>query len=150
MSIIGPNKTVRIDPTFVNIPSDYGPHSITIQISSSSNVSSVFPVTFNFTVEIKDGGDCTTTTMTFRLLADLSTNVGITNSLDISFNDAIGTTKNNQAFCGPRSFLLTPSPAFASISGNTLTINPILVADASTQNVTLAIGLANYSAVPTI
>jgi hypothetical protein len=70
--------------------------------------------------------------------------------LDISFEDAIGTVHSNQAYCGPRSFLLTPSPAFAIISGNTLTINPTLVSDAIAQDVTLAIGLVNYPAIPTI
>jgi hypothetical protein len=94
--------------------------------------------------------DCTTTTMTPRPLADLSTIVGASNSLDISFDDAIGTVHTDQAYCGPRSFLLTPDLAFASISGNILTINPTLVSDANTHDVTLTIGLVNYSAIPTI
>jgi hypothetical protein len=51
--------------------------------------------------------------------------------MDISFNDAIGTGHNNQAYCGPRSFVLNPMPAFASITGNTLTVNPTLVSDES-------------------
>ena len=88
--------------------------------------------------------------MTPRTLADLSTIVGVSNSLDISFDDAIGTLHTNQAYCGPRSFLLTSSPAFAIISGNTLTINPTLVSDANTHDVTLTVGLVNYLAIPTI
>jgi hypothetical protein len=88
--------------------------------------------------------------MTPRSLADLSTIVGVSNSLEISFDDAIGTVHTDQTYCGPRSFLLTPSPTFASISGNTLTINPTLVSEASTQDVTLTVGLVNYTAIPTI
>jgi hypothetical protein len=88
--------------------------------------------------------------MTPRSLADLSTIVGVSNSLDISFDDAIGTVHNNQGYCGPRSFLLTLSPAFAIISGNTLTINPTLVSDASSHNVKLTVGLVNYTEIQTI
>ena len=51
--------------------------------------------------------------------------------MDISFDDEIGTVHTNQAYCGPRSFVLNPMPAFASLTGNTVTINPTLVTDAS-------------------
>jgi hypothetical protein len=88
--------------------------------------------------------------MTPRPLADLSTIFGASNSLDISFDDAIGTVHTDQAYCGPRSFLLTPDLAFASISGNILTINPTLVSHANTQDVTLTVGLANYGTITTI
>jgi hypothetical protein len=88
--------------------------------------------------------------MTPLSLADLSTIVGVSNSMDISFDDAIGTVHTNQAYCGPRSFLMTPKPDFAIISGNTLTINPTLVSDASTHDVTLTVGLVNYTAIQTI
>jgi hypothetical protein len=94
--------------------------------------------------------DCTTTTITPRSLADLLTIVGVSNSLDISFDDAIGTVHTNQAYCGPRSFLLTPRPDFASISGNILTISPTFVSDAKTHDVTLKVGLINYPEIPTI
>ena len=46
VSIIGPNTKVRVNPNLVSIPGDYGPHSITVQISSSNNSSSVLSVTF--------------------------------------------------------------------------------------------------------
>jgi hypothetical protein len=88
--------------------------------------------------------------MTPRPLADLSTIVGASNSLDISFDDAIGTLHTDQAYCGPRSFLLAPDLAFASISGNNLTINPTLVSHANTQDVTLTVGLVNYQGISTI
>jgi hypothetical protein len=51
--------------------------------------------------------------------------------MDISFSDAKGTSNGDQAYCGPRSFQLTPNPTFATISANTLTINPTLVSDLS-------------------
>jgi hypothetical protein len=57
--------------------------------------------------------------------------VGVSNSLDISFLDEKGTFNNDQAYCGPRSFQLSPHPTFATISANTLTINPTLVSDLS-------------------
>jgi hypothetical protein len=50
VSIVDLNSKVRVDPNLVSIPGDYGPHSITVQISSSNNASSVMPVTFTFNV----------------------------------------------------------------------------------------------------
>lgn len=50
VSIVDLNSKVRVDPNLVSIPGDYGPHSITVQISSSNNASSVSSVTFTFNV----------------------------------------------------------------------------------------------------
>ena len=46
--------------------------------------------------------------------------------------------------------MLSPSPAIASISGNTLTLNPTFPADAGSWDVTLTVGLVNYSSIATI
>jgi hypothetical protein len=70
--------------------------------------------------------------------------------MDISINDAIGTSHTDQTYCGARSFVLSPSPAIVSISGNTLTLNPLLPADAGSWDVTLAVGLAAYPTIATI
>jgi hypothetical protein len=46
--------------------------------------------------------------------------------------------------------VLSPSPAIASISGNTLTLNPTLPADAGSWDVTLTVGLVTYPTIATI
>jgi len=93
---------------------------------------------------------CTTTTLTQRSLEDLTTIVGVVVSMDISFQDAIGTIQSNQAYCGLRSFSLTPSTLIETISGDMLSINPSLPSDAGSWDVTLTVGLVSYPDIPKI
>ena len=69
---------------------------------------------------------------------------------DITFADSIATSHSNESYCGTRTYSLYPNLSFLSYSGTTLSLSTSYPTDVSSQTVTLTIGLASYTNVPTI
>jgi len=97
--------------------------------STIPNISGVTQVTqrvTSFTLTILH--DCTITTLTNRALSGMTAYVlATTDSQSVEFQDSTGTGRGSVAYCGPRTYSLSPALAFLSISGTTLTLNPTLV-----------------------
>ena len=58
---------------------------------------------------------------------------------DITFYDSIATLANKNTFCGSKTYTLSPSLSFLTLSGTTLSLNSINLSEISTQTVTVTV-----------
>lgn len=70
--------------------------------------------------------------------------------LDIPFQDAVGTLKFNVAYCGARTYTLTPALTYLTLSGTTLNLFTNSVSDVGSQTVTVSVKLASYPSIPAV
>lgn len=103
------------------------------------------PATLEFTIEIKH--PCRGTTINTRTLSSMAVLVSQSTTQDIWFTDTVAINRSDSTFCGTRSFSISPSHSFLSISGSTLTLATNSVTDAGTYNVNITVGLTSYSEV---
>ena len=70
---------------------------------------------------------------------------------DITFTDTIATSHSGQpAYCGARTYTLSPTHTFLTISGSTMSLSTATVTDVGTYNVSLTVSLASYSGVTSV
>ena len=69
---------------------------------------------------------------------------------DISFADLIGTNHANPSYCGARTYSLSPTHSFLTISGTILTFSTTNVADVNMYSVNITVFLASFPAIPAL
>ena len=69
---------------------------------------------------------------------------------DVSFLDSIATSHAFPTYCGARTYLLSPTHTFLSISGSTMSLSTTNVNNVGVFNVDLSVSLTNYSGVARI
>jgi hypothetical protein len=88
--------------------------------------------------------------MTSRTYNTMTVLVSQSTTQDIFTKDSVANAKSDDTFCGTRSYSMSLSNSFLSISGNTLTLSPSAVTDAATYNMNITVGLVSYPTVATI
>ena len=67
---------------------------------------------------------------------------------DVSFLDSIATSHSNPTYCGARTYSLSPTSAFLTISGSSImSLSTNNVSDRGVHNITIRVSLTNYSGV---
>ena len=69
---------------------------------------------------------------------------------DVSFLDSIATSRAVPAYCGARTYTLSPTHTFLTISGTTLSLATSLVTDVGMYNVDVTVSLTDYPGVASI
>ena len=69
---------------------------------------------------------------------------------DVTFADSIATGHSVPAYCGARTYTLSPIYTFLTISGTTLSLATSLVSNVGTYNVNMIVSLTDYSGVASI
>lgn len=95
--------------------------------------------------------DCTITTITDRTFSDITYGVTLTAvTQDVFFADSIATGHNNINYCGLRTYTLSASYPWLSVTGNTMQIVTSDLSTVNTYNLSLTISLASYSGVASV
>ena len=103
----------------------------------------------NFTVTVLS--DCVNTTITDKSISNMTIQIAqAANTQDVTFSDSIATSHSNLAYCGARTYTLSPTKLFLTISGTTMTLSTSSPSDVGTYSFTLTIGLIDFPAIPTI
>ena len=68
----------------------------------------------------------------------------------ISFLDSIATSHADSTYCGAKTYTLSPTHGFLTISGSNMSLSTASVNDVGTYNVALTIALTSYSGVMSI
>lgn len=69
---------------------------------------------------------------------------------DVSFLDSISTSKADSTYCGARTYSMSPTYNFLTISGSIMSLSTNSVGDVNVYNVALTVSLTNYSGVTSI
>ena len=69
---------------------------------------------------------------------------------DVSFLDSIATSHSNPTYCDARTYSLSPTLTFLSISGSTMSLSTAIVSDVNVYNFDLTVSLTSYSGVTSI
>ena len=69
---------------------------------------------------------------------------------DVSFLDSIATSHAVPVYCGARTYTLSPTHTFLTISGTTLSLATSLVTDVGMYNVDVTVSLTDYPGVASI
>jgi hypothetical protein len=104
---------------------------------------------YSFTLTVQS--DCVNTILTDKIINAMSTKVSQTaDTQDISFEDSIGTSHTDQNYCGARTYTLSESLSFLTISGTTLTLSSMNVANVGVYDIVLTVSLTNFPGVTPI
>ena len=69
---------------------------------------------------------------------------------DISFLDSISTSHSDSTYCGARTYSLSQTLTFLTISGSTMSLSTTNVSDVGVYNVVMTVSLTSYSGVALI
>ena len=69
---------------------------------------------------------------------------------DVTFSDSIATSHADPAYCGARTYTLSPVQTFLTISGTTMNLATSDVADVGVHNVDVIVSLTDYPWVASI
>ena len=104
---------------------------------------------YSFTLTVQS--DCVNTVITDKTIINMSNKVSLAAvTQDVSFLDSIATSRSNPIYCGARTYLLSPTHSFLSISGSTMSLSTTTVSDVNVYNVDLTVSLTSYSGVTSI
>jgi hypothetical protein len=99
---------------------DVGTHIITLTVSLA-DYPSVTSISRTFTITVQS--DCINTVITNKTLINMSNKVSLAAvTQDISFLDLIATSRSNPTYCGARTYTLSPTRTFLTVSGSTLSL----------------------------
>ena len=137
----------------ITAPADGGIYVVTsfatiLQNSFSTNTALTTNYSFTLTIQ----SDCVNTVIENKTIIDMSYKVSLAAvTQDISFTDTIATSHAGQpAYCGARTYTLSPTHTFLTISGSTMSLSTATVTDVGTYNVSLTVSLASYSGVTSV
>ena len=104
---------------------------------------------YSFTLTVQS--DCVNTVITDKAINNMSNKVSLAAvTQDVSFLDSIATSHSNPTYCGARTYSLSPTHTFLSISGSTMSLSTTTLSDVNVYNVNLTVSLTNYSGVTSI
>ena len=104
---------------------------------------------YSFTLTVQS--DCINTIITDKAINNMSNKVSLAAvTQDVSFLDSIAFSHSNPTYCGARTYLLSPTHTFLSISGSTMSLSTTTVSDVNVYSVNLTISLTSYSGVTSI
>ena len=104
---------------------------------------------YSFTLTIQS--DCLSTVITDKTINAMNNKVGLAAvTQDVSFLDSIATSHADSTYCGARTYTLSPTHGFLTISGSTMSLSTASVNDVGTYNVALTIALTSYSGVTSV
>ena len=92
-----------------------------------------------------------TVTITNKTINAMSTKISQSAATqDISFVDLIGTSLGDSAYCGAKTYTISPSLSFLTLSETTLTLSTTNVADVCNKTITLTVALAEFGLIPVL
>ena len=104
---------------------------------------------YSFTLTVQS--DCMNTVITDKTIDNMSNKVSLAAvTQDVFFLDSIATFHSNPTYCGDRTYSLSPTHSFLTISGSTMSLSTATVSDVNVYNVDLTVSLTNYSGVSSI
>jgi hypothetical protein len=133
----------------ITAPADIGIYTITsiATIPQDNGMGVNRSTNYSFTLTVQS--DCVNTSLTDKTISAMSTKVSQTAATqDIFFADSIGTIHGDQTYCGARTFTISPSLNFLTLSGTTLTLSTTNLANVGLKTITLTVALANFSMIP--
>jgi len=106
-------------------------------------------ITSSFTITVVS--DCTITTLTDKVINNMTYGVTLAAvTQNVFLADSIATGRSNNAYCGARTYSLSPTYSWLSIASDTMTVVTSNIPDVGTYNLSLQIGLQDYPAIPKI
>ena len=135
----------------ITAPTDIGVFFITstatIPQDDGTGVNRSKSCSFTLTVQ----SECVNTSITNKTINAMSTKISQSAATqDISFVDLIGTSLGDSAYCGAKTYTISPSLSFLTLLGTTLTLYTTNVADVGVHSVNLTVSLANFPGVTPI
>ena len=105
----------------------------------------------NYSFLLSVQSDCVNTVITNKMIINMSQIVSLAaETQDVSFLDSIATSHSNPTYCGARTYSLSPTHSFLSISGSTMSLSTATVSDVNVYNVDLTVSLTNYPGITSI
>ena len=129
-----------------NSNADVGSYLVKIAATLTPKPSgSPFTMFFDFTLNIINRDDCLNTSLTIKTISAMTNQVAATGiTQDVWIADSISTSHSNLGFCGGRTYTLSPSLSFLTLSGSTLTLFTNITGDVSSNIVTMTVSLTDY------
>ena len=69
---------------------------------------------------------------------------------DFFFSDSVSTSRSDSTYCGARTYSLSPTLTFLTISGSTMSLSTANVSDVGVYNVEMTVSLTSYSGIALI
>ena len=132
---------------------DIGVYVVAIigSLNALINIVTGSPWTDSFSFTLNVVNDCPDTTLTDKVIDSMSYSVSLAaTTQDVTFADSKSTNYNNPTFCGARTYLLSQTHPFLTISGTTMSLSTSNVSDVGPYNLNLTISLTDYPGVPSI
>ena len=105
-----------------------------------------FMISYSFTLTVQN--DCVKTAINDKAFIDMNQKVSFAAvKQDITFSDTIALSHAVIDYCGPRTYTLSPTHTFLTISGTILNLATSLVSDVGVYNVALKVSLTDYQLV---
>ena len=109
----------------ITAPADVGIYVITSTViipQNSFSTNTALTTNYSFTLIVQS--DCVNTVIENKTIIDMSYKVSLAAvTQDISFTDTIATSHAGQpAYCGARTYTLSPTHTFLTISGSTMSL----------------------------
>ena len=91
------------------------------------------------------------TVITDKTITNMSNKVSLAAvTQDFFFSDSVSTSRSDSTYCGARTYSLSPTLTFLTISGSTMSLSTANVSDVNVYNVDLTVSLTSYSGVTSI
>ena len=91
------------------------------------------------------------TVITDKTITNMSNKVSLAAvTQDISFSDSVSTSRSDETYCGARTYSLSQTLTFLTISGSTMSLSTANVSDVGVYNVVMTVSLTSYSGVTSI
>ena len=105
---------------------------------------------YSFTLTVQS--DCVNTAITDKTIINMSNIVSLAAfTQDVSFLDSIATSHPNPTYCGARTYSLSPSLTFLTISGSSImSLSTNNVTDRGVYNVAMTVSLTSYPGVASL
>lgn len=117
------------------------------QVDPGTGVNRVIVSSYTITVV----SDCTISTITDQAVNDMTYGVTLTAiNQNVFFKDSVSTGHANDAYCGTRTYTLTPTYPWLSIASDTMNVVTSDLSTVNTYNLSLEIKLTDYPMVAAV
>ena len=130
----------------ITTPADVAVYTITSTATIPQNTFSTnTALTKNYSFTLTVQSDCVLSVITDKIIIDMFQKIAFpVVTQDVTFLDSIATGHAVPAYCGLRTYSLTPAHSFLTISGTTMSLLTSLVPDVGLYPVDITVALTNY------
>ena len=131
---------------------DVGVYLITLIATiplNTTGMSAALSKSYSFKLTVLS--DCVNTMITDKVINEMTNKVSLAPvTQNISFLDSIATSHATPAYCGARTYTLSSTHSFLTISGSTMSLATSIVADVGEYTVYLTVSLTDYPGITSI